>query len=235
MYNIKDLREGRVVLKNNGTLNELRTIMKKAFPNSCVPTGIDDYYLAVSSDGWEGINHCNFDTPEQSVKSFLKYIKATSDKYTIEDLREGRVAVKHDDSLELLTKVLKMAFPNDTEPNGIVEYYFAHSNNNYWRSSEYDTFDLPVQSTKDFLEKNDKFPKVMLVSTSPISPSALKRVVIQEVNGGYLAWKKAETLEEARKATEAVWWQYAEDIREVPEYTMKELQEKIGHEFKIKK
>ena len=155
--------------------------------------------------------------------------------YNIEDLREGRVAVKHDDSLESLTKVLKMAFPTDTKPTGINDYYFAHSNNIYWRSSESDTFGLPLQSTKDFLEKNDKFPKVMLVSTSPIydDGSAYKRVVIQEVHGGYLAWKKAETLEEARNATEAVWWQYAKEVLEVPEYTMEQLFKEIGHEFKI--
>lgn len=69
-------------------------------------------------------------------------------KYTIEDLRNGKCAVKNDGTLEELRKVLKMAFPDDILTAGKSNYYFADSMDYWCGNSE---TNLPVQSVKDFL------------------------------------------------------------------------------------
>jgi len=62
----------------------------------------------------------------------------------------------------------------------------------------------------------------------------IKRFVIIEKNGKFIAWNGAETDEEVLKAVITTSWEYAKEIEEVPEYTMEELVAKLGN-FKIKK
>lgn len=74
-------------------------------------------------------------------------------KFTIEDLREGRCAVINDGTIEELREVVCKAFPNDEMLcNGMAVYYFrnAKSHGN-WIS--YNATALPVQSVRDFLPK----------------------------------------------------------------------------------
>ena len=61
-----------------------------------------------------------------------------------------------------------------------------------------------------------------------------KRFVFAEKNGKFIAWICAETDEEVLEAVSAKNWNYAKEIKEVPEYTMEELVAKLGN-FKIKK
>jgi len=90
-----------------------------------------------------------------------------------------------------------------------------------------------IHPASHFIE--NQYPKVMLVNDSDNIKTAEKRVVFMEKCGKYIAWAGAETLEEAEKETRTFPWNYAWDIPEVPEYTIEELIEKIGHNFKIKK
>ena len=57
------------------------------------------------------------------------------------------------------------------------------------------------------------FPRIMLVSDYPISDDTegLKRVVFGKKNDLFLAWKGAETFEEAEKANLNVTWKYAKE------------------------
>lgn len=73
-YTIKDLSEGRVAVINDGTLEQLKQVLGKAFPNSNqIPIGVAAYYLAstrgkvvcISTDTKPNI-------PIQSVKDFLE-------------------------------------------------------------------------------------------------------------------------------------------------------------------
>lgn len=77
MYTIKDLSEGRCAVKNDGTLEELRKVLKKAFPKDLTYTkGISDFYYRYSA-----ISSCGNDftyLPFQSVKDFLKQINTNS-------------------------------------------------------------------------------------------------------------------------------------------------------------
>lgn len=73
-YSIKDLRKGKVVLKNNGTLGQLKKVLRKAFPKDLVDmeNGEAVYYYAGKGGYW-GINHIMLnDENVQSVKDFLK-------------------------------------------------------------------------------------------------------------------------------------------------------------------
>jgi hypothetical protein len=85
--------------------------------------------------------------------------------FTIQDLTDGKCAVKHDSGLEKLRKVLKLAFPNDFSTiHGITTYYYASKAKGVWWCEDVTT--LPFQSVKDFLvddlkkERNmdNKFP-----------------------------------------------------------------------------
>src|SRR5690606_38919074 len=79
-------------------------------------------------------------------------------KYTIEDLRNGKCAVKNDGTVEELNEVLRLAFPSDKSViEGANKYYYASSNKGEWRGSYYSSNDLPVQSVKDFLDRREDF------------------------------------------------------------------------------
>ena len=162
--------------------------------------------------------------------------------YTINDLSEGRVILKNDNTIKELEEVLEKAFPDcDNTLLGICKYYYkSESDDSSWGSSDFNPLHLPAQSTKDFLQ-DDQYPKIMYVSLHPFKDvfhKGLKRVVLQETDKGYLAWVNSETFLEAQKENKAFEWPYAKDIevpQDIPEYTMGELEEKLGHEFKIKR
>jgi hypothetical protein len=70
--------------------------------------------------------------------------------FTIQDLADGKCAIKNDGTLEELRKVLKLAFPNDFDRvGGVLSYYYtAPSKNTWWGNG---STSLPSQSVKDFL------------------------------------------------------------------------------------
>ena len=69
---IKQLREGTIALKNDGTLEELREVLKYAFPKEMTnPQGVLNYYYKRPyHDEWIGIDYTHL--PSHSVKEFLK-------------------------------------------------------------------------------------------------------------------------------------------------------------------
>ena len=73
----------------------------------------------------------------------------------IKQLREGKIALKNDGTLDELNKVLRYAFPNEpSESKGIRKYYFATSNKDYWTLN--DTTNLPSHSVKEFLKPQEE-------------------------------------------------------------------------------
>lgn len=78
MYTIKDLVEGRVCVSNDGTLEELKKVLRKAFPYYEYPIeGVNRYYFkATFGEYWtSGDKPYYSHTPTQSVKDFLKQIE----------------------------------------------------------------------------------------------------------------------------------------------------------------
>ena len=70
---IKQLIEGTIALKNDGTLDELNKVLKYAFPNDkCKIIGDCKYYLKLDygENIWAGNDR--IDLPSHSVKEFLK-------------------------------------------------------------------------------------------------------------------------------------------------------------------
>ena len=69
---IKQLREGTIALKNDGTLDELNKVLRYAFPNDVsVSQAVAKYYFAgVNKDYWT-LNDETY-LPSHSVKEFLK-------------------------------------------------------------------------------------------------------------------------------------------------------------------
>ena len=69
---IKQLREGTIALKNDGTLDELNKVLRYAFPND-VPSskGYCKYYFVSEDKNYWSFNDTT-DLPLHSVKEFLK-------------------------------------------------------------------------------------------------------------------------------------------------------------------
>ena len=69
---IKQLREGTIALKNDGTLDELNKVLRYAFPNEPSESkGIRKYYFATSNKYYWTLNDTT-NLPSHSVKEFLK-------------------------------------------------------------------------------------------------------------------------------------------------------------------
>lgn len=79
------------------------------------------------------------------------------------------------------------------------------------------------------LPKEEKtFPRVMLVNNG--GNEWHKRVVFMKKCDRYLAWNKAETIEESESICESVTWSYAKEILEKVKLTKAEIAEKFGIE-----
>lgn len=122
--------------------------------------------------------------------------------YTIEDLREGRVAVVNDGTIQELRKVLKKSFPEDSpEASGSYKYYHRDITiTNLWESSP--TTDLPTQSVKVFLkeieleevkEKAKKDAKDPLEDTPFYKPDFSH--LLDKINPSHYKTKPKETIE----------------------------------------
>ena len=84
------------------------------------------------------------------------------------------------------------------------------------RQNNAEIIELPAEKT---------YPRVMVVSDDKISWS--KRVVFMEKMGRYVAWRGAETLEDAEKEKEIIFWNYAKEIEPI-EVTLEEIAEWKG-------
>ena len=69
---IKQLREGTIALKNDGTLDELNKVLKYAFPNDVsVSKGFTKYYFVSEDKNYLSLYETT-NLPSHSVKEFLK-------------------------------------------------------------------------------------------------------------------------------------------------------------------
>ena len=77
------------------------------------------------------------------------------------------------------------------------------------------------------LPKEEKiFPRVMLVNNG--GKEWRKRVVFMKKCDRYLAWNKAETIEESESVCGQTAWRYAKELPEKVELTKSEIAEKFG-------
>lgn len=75
-FTIKDLSDGKCAVINDGTVDEIRKVLKKAFPDDDTPIqGLAPFYFVLTND--KGIIRCGWwcqdlepNLPVQSVKHF---------------------------------------------------------------------------------------------------------------------------------------------------------------------
>ena len=160
----------------------------------------------------------------------------------IKQLREGTIAIGNYSTLEEIRKVLRYAFPLDNRiTNGLNLKYIASNDKDFWVGV--DTVYLPTHSVKEFLKPESEYPKVMRVSCNPFKTQedydeGYTEVVFMEKCGKYIAWNRAETLEEAEEATITNDWDYAVDLDWQPEEETKPLKltmEQIAEKFNAEK
>lgn len=117
---------------------------------------INSYTLEPEERYFAGIDPCNgsdslavniFTNPLTTDECFEKV-------YTIEDLSEGRVAVVNDGNIDELTTVLKAAFPDDNNKQGLDATYFERSSFAPYRWTSYDSNPHSnTQSVKEFIKQ----------------------------------------------------------------------------------
>ena len=160
----------------------------------------------------------------------------------IKQLREGTIAIGNYSTLEEIRKVLRYAFPLDNRiTNGLHLKYIASNDEDFWVGV--DTVNLPTHSVKEFLKPENEYPKVMKVSCNPFKTQedydeGYTEVVFMEKCGKYIAWNRAETLEEAEETTITNDWDYAVDLDWQPEEETKPLKltmEQIAQKFNAEK
>lgn len=93
---IKDLRKGKCAVENNGTLDELKAVLKYAFPkNYTLPSGDTKYYLALNPNQWIGTS--THELTSYSVKDFLKSDLQRGDIVYVSDVsEEDAIESKHE-------------------------------------------------------------------------------------------------------------------------------------------
>lgn len=92
----------------------------------------------------------------QSISKFHSEFKNI---YTIQDLKDGKVAVVNDGTVDELDSIIKVSFNSTQMLVGERRFYMKHSHGiKYWNS--HDTTDLPTQSVKDFLVQ---LPKEIII------------------------------------------------------------------------
>ena len=79
------------------------------------------------------------------------------------------------------------------------------------------------------LPEENSFPRVMLVSNGEIV--WYKRVVFMKKCDRFLAWNKAETIEESESTCDTTTWRYAKDIPNEIIISKSEIAEKFGVPF----
>ena len=84
------------------------------------------------------------------------------------------------------------------------------------------TIDEVRQNNAEIIELPEEktYPRVMLVSDDKMTWG--KRVVFMEKKEGFLAWKYAETLEEAEKIEGTSFWKYTKELEYI-EVTLEEI------------
>lgn len=87
---------------------------------------------------------------------------------------------------------------------------------------KFEVWDIDEIAKAEIIELPEEktYPRVMLVSFD--NNSWYKRVVFMEKHGVFLAWGKAETLEEAENITVPVPWKYAREIEPI-EVTLEDI------------
>lgn len=135
-----------------------------------------------SNKYWEYISEINDEDKNIPIITYENYLKMK--KYTIEDLRNGLIAIKYDyKSLDKLKKIFKTAFPLANAPEGVYEYYMKDRNRSgfTWSSET----NLPFVDVETFY--NDNFVEgAKFVCPFDIQGYNLKKGDILEKVGSFL-------------------------------------------------
>ena len=249
---IKQLRERTIALKNDGTLNELRKVLKYAFPLDIGnTTGLYlNYSASNKKDYWTGADTPNL--PSHSVKEFLTQEKQIM---KVTDLKENECI--HCETEEQAVAICKLMHEAGLKWRNGKTYLYYDDYNTYKSETCY----IPKEGTycslkyvkrrnytiykvKEFLTQEaeimntivninpdtseNEYPKVMKVSNKPIETSedfknANTRVVFMEKCGKFIAWLHVDTIEKSENITSTASWNYVVDLDWQPEEEIKPL------------
>jgi hypothetical protein len=148
---IKQLREGKIAVRSDGTVEEIRQVIKEAFPfDKTEPSGQSNYYRSSNLDNnnWMGGNITTI--PYYSVKEFLKEKEfVLPEKWAI----KGEFSSKRN--------------------NRILSEWFSTNSNNCWAISSPEYF--------YFIEDNNcKRVKYLPTSYTEITFEQFKKYVLKE-------------------------------------------------------
>ena len=92
-----------------------------------------------------------------------------------------------------------------------IGFYYGIVNGDFgiWSTDEIRQYNAEIIE----LPEEKTYPRVMLVSHDKKDWN--KRVVFMEKCGGFIAWFKAKTLDEAKNGTDTCFWNYAKEIEPI--------------------
>ncbi len=148
---VKEVREGRLAIKNNNTLEAIELIQY------CFK-GMKSYYQSVNTNKvWSniiGLHGCIL--PSKSVKEF--YMKET--KYTKADWISGKVALEwENDKAEKINKFFKECNNCNGSGNSYYKYYYCNLDNSKGYFTASDETTLPIVKIDDIMEEEFVLPE----------------------------------------------------------------------------
>lgn len=105
---------------------------------------------------------------------------------------------------------------------GVINEHFSCYSIAFVKEAKAEIIELPTESPKE----ENTLPRVMLVNNG--GNEWYKRVVFMKKCDRYLAWNKAETIEDSESIYETTVWNYAKELPGKVELTKSEIAEKFG-------
>ena len=102
----------------------------------------------------EGYKICTYDGQVQVLEELGADLPKEPKKYTIKDLKKGKVGIEYKGDLDKLTKVLRVAFPKDDHyiTNEWTFYFKDKYDNDIWHISNYKPDHIKVWVSENDIE-----------------------------------------------------------------------------------
>lgn len=161
MFTIEDLKQGRCAVINDGTLEELREVLRSAFPNdkSVVENYIGYKYFSVMDENcWDCWNQITL--PKQSVKDFITKELKRGDLIWVSDNDPD----KRDTKAIYITKAEGANYPYITVARSDEDNYYA---GNRFATGEY-LYATKVEEPKEVCMTVEEIEKALNIKNLKI-------------------------------------------------------------------
>lgn len=131
LYTIQDLKDGKVAVENDGTVEDLNKVLISAFPDDVGSSGLNLIYERVKEGEWGG--RADSSLPNQSVKDFLAQLSKEEKTWPTQKTKDKLDKIA-EDAKAMLEKIAEGA---KTKPKDPI-------NPDHYKSYSVETIDMMV-------------------------------------------------------------------------------------------